>query len=475
MLLTHSFFYLFARGVPGVINLLAMALYTRLLSPDDYGRYALVIAGVGLANLILFQWLRLGILRFLPAYDKRQKVFLSTIVAGYICLVAISGISGAIILVFVLNSVLRVFVIHGIILLWLQAFFEINLELARIQLAPGRYGLLYTVKAIVALAIGGLLAFWGFGAHGLLLGLMTGMLISIFIQTGSWIKIRFQFVDIGIFRELLVYGLPLSATLVLGFVVSTSDRFLLGWFLGADTTGIYAAGYDITKQTLGVLMMIVNLAAYPLAIRVLEQNGKEAAKQQLSHNITLLLMIALPCTVGFVLLAPNIISIFLGQAFRNTALMLIPWVAVGSLLAGIKAYYFDLSFQLGRHTLGQIWITLVAAIINVILNLWWIPLFGIIGAAYSTVAAYVISLGLSWFLGKRIFPLPFPAREAFKIILAVTGMACALWPLYDFHGVGALLTQGICGVMAYGILLLGFNVADIRMKALNLLRGDGKE
>jgi len=474
MLLKHSFFYLFARGLPGIINLLAMAIYTRLLSPDDYGRYALMIAGVGLANVTLFQWLRLGMLRFLPVYEKRQKVFLSTIVAGYIVLVVVSGLGGVITLVFTSDSVLRGLVILGIILLWVQAFFEINLELVRIQLAPGRYGLISIVKATVALGIGGLLAFLGFGAWGLIIGLMTGMLISIFIQAGSWNKIRFHFIETRIFRELIVYGLPLSATFVLGFVVSSSDRFLLGWFLGSGVTGMYAAGYDIANQTLGVLMVIVNLAAYPLAIRALEQNGKMAARQQLSHNIILLMAIALPCTIGFVLLAPNIVSVFLGQAFRNTAVMLIPWVALGSLLAGIKAYYFDLSFQLGRHTIGQVWVALAAAIVNVVLNFWWIPCFGIMGAAYATAVAYAISLGLSWFLGKRIFPLPFPVREAFKVVLAVTGMACVLWPLRVFHGVGALLTQGMCGLLAYGLMILGLNVADVRMKALNLMRGDEK-
>jgi O-antigen/teichoic acid export membrane protein len=474
MLLRHSFSYLFARGLPGVINLLAMALYTRLLSPDDYGRYALVIAGVGLANVTLFQWLRLGMLRFLPAYEKRQEVFLSTIVAGYIGLIVVSGLVGVITLVFTSDSVLRGLVILGIILLWIQAFFEINLELVRIQLKPGRYGLISTVKTTVALGIGGLLAFWGFGAWGLLIGLMAGMLISIFIQTGSWKRVRFHFIDNRIFRELLVYGLPLSATFILGFVVSSSDRFLLGLFLGADATGMYAAGYDITKQTLGILMVIVNLAAYPLAIRALEQNGKEAARQQLSHNITLLLIIALPCTAGFVLLAPNIVLVFLGQTFRNTAVILIPWVALGSLLAGIKAYYFDLSFQLGRHTIGQVWVTLAAAIVNVVLNLWWIPRFGIIGAAYSTAAAYAISLFLSYILGRSIFALPLPVWGAAKIALATLGMAIALVPIINLRGVWMLAAQVTWGALIFGVLLWILNVGRIRGRVLkSLLKTQG--
>ena len=462
MLLRHSFLYLFARGLPGVINLLAMALYTRLLSPDDYGSYALVIAGVGLANVTLFQWLRLGVLRFLPIYQEKQKTFLSTILFGYITLIVITGFCGAITLIFTSDSVLRGLILFGIILLWLQAFFELNLELARIQFALRRYGLLSIVKTTVALAIGGLLAYLGFGAFGLLLGLIIGMLLSLSMRIGEWKHVRFRFIETKIFHEFLVYGLPLSATFVLGFVVSSSDRFLLGWFLGAGATGMYAAGYDITNQTLGILMVIVNLAAYPLAINALERKGKEAAKQQLSHNITLLLAIALPCTAGFAFLAPNIALVFLGQAFRNMAVTLIPWIALGSLLAGIKAYYFDLSFQLGRHTIGQVWVALAAAIANVILNLLWIPRFGIIGAAYATVTAYALGLFLSYILGRSIFKLPLPVGDVAKIAVATLGMTLALVPVVSLRGVWILAGQVAWGAVVFGILLWLFDVGGIR-------------
>lgn len=55
MLLRHSALYTLARGLPGLINFAALAVYTRLLGPEEYGRYALVIAAVGLANAVLFQ------------------------------------------------------------------------------------------------------------------------------------------------------------------------------------------------------------------------------------------------------------------------------------------------------------------------------------------------------------------------------------------------------------------------------------
>lgn len=381
-----------------------------------------------------------------------------------------AGFCGAIAVIFILDSVLRGLILFGVMLLWLQAFFDLNLELTRIQFAPKRYGLLSIVKTTAALAIGGSLAYLGFGAFGLLLGLIIGMLLSLSMQIGDWKYVRFRFIETKIFYELLIYGLPLSATFILGFVVSSSDRFLLGWFLGAGATGMYAAGYDITNQTLGILMVIVNLAAYPLAITALERKGKEAAKQQLSHNITLLLMIALPSTAGFALLAPNIALLFIGQAFRNTAITLIPWIAIGSLLAGIKAYYFDLSFHLGRHTIGQVWVALAAAIANIILNLLWIPRLGVIGAAYATVIAYALGLFLSYALGRSIFKLPLPIWDIAKIAVATLGMTLALAPVVSLRGGWILAGQVAWGAVVFGILLWLFDVGQIRFVISKLLR-----
>jgi len=79
MVLRYSLHYLIARGIPALVNFLAIAVYTRLLSPDAYGRYILVLAGVNIANLTVFQWLRLSLVRYLPAYQEQEGVLLGTI------------------------------------------------------------------------------------------------------------------------------------------------------------------------------------------------------------------------------------------------------------------------------------------------------------------------------------------------------------------------------------------------------------
>src|SRR5690554_2320575 len=79
LLLDHSLTYVLAWGLPGVLNFLAIAVYTRLLAPESYGEYSLVIATVALLDALLIQWLRLGLLRFLPGLNDEPAALLSTL------------------------------------------------------------------------------------------------------------------------------------------------------------------------------------------------------------------------------------------------------------------------------------------------------------------------------------------------------------------------------------------------------------
>ena len=102
MLLRHAVSYSLSKIVPGLINVLALALYTRWLDSAAFGRYALVLAVVALGQLVVFRWLLLGTLRFYQRAqdDGHLPILLSTVAGSF----AFSGIlmSAAWILVLVL-------------------------------------------------------------------------------------------------------------------------------------------------------------------------------------------------------------------------------------------------------------------------------------------------------------------------------------------------------------------------------------
>lgn len=464
MLLKHSGYYLLARGLPGIVNFLAIAIYTRLLLPEEYGRYALVVAGVGLFNVFFFEWLKLSLSRFLPAKLENPKPLLAIVLSGFVSIALITGILGLFLAGIWPDPAWRGLIMLAVPLLWAQAWIELNLTLSAIKLQPVRYGLMNGVKAASALAVGILLVLWGFGAYGPLLGLLAGMIIA----SALWGREEWRGFPLDVsrplLRDILRYSLPLTATFALSFVISSSDRFIIAWLLGEGPAGLYSASYDIGQQSIILLMMAVNLAGYPLALRALEQKGANAAQEQLRRNGTLLLAVAFPAAVGMAVLAPNVSAVMLGGGFREDAILLLPWVALSILLAGLRAYHFDLAFHLGRHTIGLVGVVGVASLLNIVLNLWWIPRLGIIGAAYATFSSYLLALLLSAFLGRMVFSVPFPFRDFLKIFIASILMGLPLWPHRECLGISALVWQVLTGCVVYAALLGIFNVGRYRSR-----------
>src|SRR5690348_6458441 len=126
--LSHAAIYLVARGLPGIIAFLAIPLFSRLLEPADYGRNALVVATVGLLGALLFQWVRLSLVRFLPAYSADPARLKSTLVTTTALLVAAVGVIGGLVCLLPVGREMREMIAAGWVLLTVQALFELACE-----------------------------------------------------------------------------------------------------------------------------------------------------------------------------------------------------------------------------------------------------------------------------------------------------------------------------------------------------------
>jgi O-antigen/teichoic acid export membrane protein len=429
--LTHQILvYAPAILIPGVVNFAALALYTRALSAEAYGRYALVLAVVITAKMVAFDWLRLGLFRFFQSAqrDGRLSALLSTAMVGFVGACLLVSVVWVAALSFVpFDEKIKADLWLGLPLLLVWALFEQLLQINRAAIAPVRYGVLSATRAV--LCLGAALFFvivWGLDESGLLLGLILGTAVPAFVDLVRWVgHMNPRSVERTLAADLLRYSMPFVVIFALDFIPSVSNRFLLQHFLGSEAVGLFAAGYDLANQTIMVLFAILNLAAYPLVVQALEQVGKDAAQTQLRKYALVFFGVAVPASVGLALVARPL-SAMLGEDFRQVAGQLMPWVALSAFVMGAKAFYFDLAFQLGLRTKLQIWPVAAAAVLNVVLNLWWIPIYGVMGAVWATCAAYALALVISAGLGRKVFPLPFPASDLGRIALATFPMAIAM-------------------------------------------------
>ncbi len=461
-LLSHAGIYLIARGLPGLIAFLAIPAFTRLLDPADYGRYALVLATANLLNALLFQWLRLSLVRYLPTYKDEPAKLKSTMLAANGVLVLAMGLVAGVLYCVPAMGIWHRMILPCWVLMVAQAAFEMCCEYSRSALQPWRYMMMQLLRATASVVLGVGLVLIGMRWAGPLTGLAMGMLLPVaWVYRHDWSDARWT-IDPQTLKRIALYGLPLSLTVALTIVISTSDRFLIAGFMGEDAAGLYSVAVDFTSQTLTMLLMAVYMAAFPLAVRAFEHRGREAAQEQMKTNASLLMGIGIPCTIALIVLAPNMAHCLMGPKYRATAAHIIPLVAVGTFLAGMKACHFDTAFQFAHRTIYQVWIVLFAAVLNVGLNLVAIPKLGINGAAMASAIAYLISIGLTAWLGRRHFVLPFPVGSCVQVLLAGAVMGALLYPTRGYRGKVALSAQVIAGAIAYGAVLVSLNFLHLR-------------
>ena len=135
-------------------------------------------------------------------------------------------------------------------------------------------------------------------------------------------------------------------------VYHCSDRIVISWLLDREAVGTYAAGYDLAFKWVTLVLIIVNTAAYPLAVMTYEKRGPEAGREQIAQNGEAIIGLAFFCGLPGNS-QPSDRRPADRRAFREGALLVFPWVAAASALAGIKAYYFDYPKSGGSALAGR--------------------------------------------------------------------------------------------------------------------------
>lgn len=446
--------YALARGVPGAINLLSLALYTRLLEPASYGEYALIAAGVALLSTVGFYWLNLGLVRFYPNASNQEELLATILRAFFVTLLLLTALGAA--LAHLLNIRLGI-VAAGALLLAAQAWHGLQLQLARSQLSPKKFAQISLVRAVLAPIAASILIAANLGAIGLLLGLALAALVSALKGARStWSRALQERPSAAVSEALIRYGGPLTAVFALRFVVNSSDKFMIAHFLGKKEAGAYSAATELAGNSIGFLSNVIQLAALPLIISAFEKGGTRAASAPYKENISLLVTLLFPATAGFALLSSQISYAFFPPDFSTITSPLLPWIAAGTMVSMLKSAGFDVAFHLSKRTRHQLLVVLLSATLNVTLNQFMIPKFGVLGAAQSTLITHLFALLLSLLVGRKLVRLPFPVADLFRTLGATAIMIAALIPTLGWQGLHLLLVQiaiGFCTFTIAGLLV----------------------
>ncbi|WP_298917387.1 lipopolysaccharide biosynthesis protein [uncultured Algimonas sp.] len=449
-----------------VVSFGLIVLLTRLLSPEEFGRYAVAMITLQFVHMAAFTWLEASMARF-QARAERQGDLASHLRTLYV-MAAVSGcgmVMAFLALLFALPLATPMKTALGFAIgsAGLQVVFNIGMEAHRASHRVARYSLTYSVQTLLSFSAGiALVLFTPLREAGPFLGIAIGLCLGLAVDLPFMLKRqaggRFQ-ADKA--KRYAAYGFPICFSLVLGYALNTSDVYIIAAMMGDAPAGQYNAGYNLANRPLDMLFIWISMAMTPAAVTAYEKGGFDKSQPIMRSYGSTLLWVTMPAAIGIALVAEDA-GFILGEGVRAEAVTVMPLIAIAGLINGVVTYYVQRAFMLSGKTREIIWVMVPPLVLNIGLNILLIPDFGLMGAVAATLAGYAAALILSVAVSRRHYPLPLPVREALEVLLACGIMTVAILTLPSDNlepGAFSLIVKALVGAFTYITVCLMIDAA----------------
>ncbi|MDB5429206.1 MAG: polysaccharide biosynthesis protein [Caulobacter sp.] len=466
--------YLPVNVAQGLVGLFSIVVFTRLLTPEQYGAYALGFSAMSLAHTAVFVWSEAAMARFHARAAEQGNLadHFATLYRLWFGLALIFPLAaGLLVWLLPLNGPIKAAVGAGLAVIVFRSLAKLAQERRRAAGDVRGAALMDVTQTVGGFAIGVVLVLTGAGGAGPLLGL--GAIAAVCLTWALRPELKAAsggHYDRKLARVYAGYGLPVALSLILALVIASTDRFLLAGFLGEKAVGVYHAGYTLANRTLDVIFIWLGMAGGPAMVLALERGGLKALQDAAKEQASLMLLLALPAAAGLALTARPLAEIMIGPALSQAAGEVTPWIAVAALFGGLTTYYLHQAFTLGRRTTLLFAAMIAPAAANLILNLILIPRFGIAGAMWATAASYVIGAVASYTLGRRAMPLPIPWETLGRVGLATLLMSIVVARLPSPGGLPELILKAGLGALVYAAAVITLDAGGVRTRGSALVR-----
>lgn len=254
------------------------------------------------------------------------------------------------------------------------------------------------LRVFLLLINASLLAFVAIAA--LELFLLFAAKLYFYIRTGESIRIwRF---NLSRAKELLRDGWPLTFSFLAVTVYLQIDSVMLGQLLDDHAVGIFGEAGRISSMWY-LLPNAVAVSVYPALVRARGSLSPKQYHRRVQQFLDIMVLIGFAFAIPAAIFAPMLISKLYGSEFA----------ASGSVLTILATTFIFVSLRQGmdrwlmveNRTRVTMWSIFLGIILNIVLNFWMIPLFGVYGTAWSTVIAIAISVYLPCLLIPNLRPL----------------------------------------------------------------------
>ena len=193
----------------------------------------------------------------------------------------------------------------------------------------------------------------------------------------------------------LKISIPYVPHLLSLLILSSVDRVMITKICGSADNALYSVAYSCGHMVV-LVMTSLNSAFSPWLGDKLHNEEYGEIRRVSNYYVTLFCLLIVP----MMLLAPEILLIMGGKSYLDAKYVMIP-VAIGCVCQFLYTLFVNVE-QYTKKTTGMAYASIAAAIINYLLNLWLIPVYGYVAAAYTTFISYLFLLAFHMYLVKRI-------------------------------------------------------------------------
>lgn len=444
-----------------VIGLILLPLYVKELSTSDYGVLALLEVSSQVLVAVLGLHLSKAMMRWLAQESdssKQKGIILNTY--GSVSVIAIVYIASFLVFKEQLSEVYfgksGFAVYFHVMAYWVAAelFNRITLDLIRVHEKSGMFLSIVVAKFVSILAMNIIfVAYMQMGVLGVVMSQAIGNgAVTLFTIPFIIKNVRGGKLMPGVFNEMLSYSFPLIFSTISTMVLTMSDRFMIKILGSYSDVGIYSLGHKIASVLNVFVIQSFQLGFLPIGYKMFT---KKDAKPFFSKVMTYLVFVLFLVGLGISLFSKEVIVLFAksNEAYW-IAYTVVPILIFAFVLRGVN-YMVSLGLHYVKKTKYNAYILILAAFLNVVLNYFLIPLFGIYGAAAASAFANGLMVLLFWHYSQKFYYIHYEKNRILKVF--VTGiLILAAGAFIDLQGLGlwyALLLK-VFLLISFPIVLL---------------------
>lgn len=422
-------------GISGVlrnlVGFLMLPIYTRYLTPEDYGVVSLMIFFISLVEISLGARLGLATVKFF--HDQEQESTRKEVVASALLITSIISLFLSLAIVVFSTPVsglifgesdLAIIVSIFSVLITTQAIETTGLDLIRIRNRVWWYFWYSLAKLVVQLILNvAFVVVLELGVLGVAIASATSSVffaVIMFVVTVKDVGLCFNRV---IAKAMFIFCAPLWVSGLVSLYIGSSNRYWMRIYSSLDDIGFFA----LAERLASVLVMLLWQPFYQYwsveRFRIKDRPDIINIQNNTFIFAALILMVA---ALGLSLFADVIVWIIASENFR-VASYAVPFIALAYVLNCLTSF-FNFSFEVKARTLVITKITNIVAVLITILNFALIPVYGFVGAAAALSLTSLLRFYISHHYSKQVLDLHLPLRKyTLALLFAIAGCAFILW------------------------------------------------